>query len=217
VRNKVWGRRPSTGTVLGSIALFVALGGTALAATGQLVNIADGTNAAYLAKVSSAGALQVAGTAKVNDGSGPLTVDGAVKATPVLPTPITATTDSPSVISGSACTNPNFVLPTGTNIRLTSVVVNFGTGTRATHNPKAALRLTRKTDSGTTAHNYPIPLNVEDGFSAASGSLPLNIVMKPNTYSDAAPGEIYHASMCLNRGTASSSTATAMLTGERSG
>jgi hypothetical protein len=46
--------------VLGLIALFVALGGTALAATGQLVNIADGTNAANLAKVDSLGALRTA-------------------------------------------------------------------------------------------------------------------------------------------------------------
>jgi hypothetical protein len=56
-------KRPSTGTVLGLLALFVALGGTALAATGQLVNIADGTNAAYLAKVDSTGALKTTTTA----------------------------------------------------------------------------------------------------------------------------------------------------------
>jgi hypothetical protein len=56
--------------VLGLIALFVALGGTALAATGQLVNIADKTNAANIAKVDAAGKLYV------GDGSGPVTVDG---------------------------------------------------------------------------------------------------------------------------------------------
>ncbi|HEX8101790.1 MAG TPA: hypothetical protein VF533_04195 [Solirubrobacteraceae bacterium] len=54
-------RRPSTGTVLGSIALFVALGGTALAATGQLVNIADGTNSARIAHVDVNGALKTSG------------------------------------------------------------------------------------------------------------------------------------------------------------
>jgi hypothetical protein len=48
----------------------VALGGTALAATGQLVNIADKTNAANIAKVDANGKLNV------GDGSGSLTVDG---------------------------------------------------------------------------------------------------------------------------------------------
>jgi hypothetical protein len=48
--------------VLGLLALFVALGGTALAATGQLVNIADPTNAANVAKVDTTGALKTTGT-----------------------------------------------------------------------------------------------------------------------------------------------------------
>jgi hypothetical protein len=43
-------------------ALFVALGGTALASTGTVVNIADGTNAARVAHVNASGGLQVAGT-----------------------------------------------------------------------------------------------------------------------------------------------------------
>jgi hypothetical protein len=57
--------RPSTGTILGAVALFVALGGTAVAATGQIVNIADPTTAANVAKVDSSGALKTAGTASV--------------------------------------------------------------------------------------------------------------------------------------------------------
>ena len=51
-------RKPSPGTVLGLIALVVATTGTAFAATGQLVNIADGSNAARLAHVNSSGQLQ---------------------------------------------------------------------------------------------------------------------------------------------------------------
>jgi hypothetical protein len=58
--------------VLAFVALMVALGGTALAATGQLVNIADGTNAARLAKVDAEGKVAV------GDGSGSLTIDGTV-------------------------------------------------------------------------------------------------------------------------------------------
>ena len=50
--------RPSTGTILGAVALFVALGGTALAATGTLVNITDPSHSTYVAKVSSRGELK---------------------------------------------------------------------------------------------------------------------------------------------------------------
>lgn len=63
-------KTPSAGSVLGGVAVVIAMTGTAFAATGQLVNIADGSNAARLAKVSSTGSVQV------GDGSGPVTVDG---------------------------------------------------------------------------------------------------------------------------------------------
>ena len=62
--------KPSPGTVLGIVAIVIATTGTAFAATGQLVNITDGSNAARIAKVSQDGSLQV------GDGSGALTVDG---------------------------------------------------------------------------------------------------------------------------------------------
>jgi hypothetical protein len=52
------------------IAVVVATTGTAFAATGQLVNIVDPSNAARAAKVDAAGKLNV------GDGSGSLTVDG---------------------------------------------------------------------------------------------------------------------------------------------
>jgi hypothetical protein len=58
--------RPSTGTILGGVALFVALGGTALAATGTVVNIADPTTPANVAKVDATGALKTAGTDTVS-------------------------------------------------------------------------------------------------------------------------------------------------------
>jgi hypothetical protein len=48
--------------VVAGAALFIALGGTGLAATGTVVNIADGTNAARVAHVNASGGLQVAGT-----------------------------------------------------------------------------------------------------------------------------------------------------------
>jgi hypothetical protein len=53
--------RPSTGTILGALALFIALGGTALAATGTVVNIADPTTASHIAKVDANGKLQIGG------------------------------------------------------------------------------------------------------------------------------------------------------------
>jgi hypothetical protein len=58
--------RPSTGTILGAIAVFIALGGTAVAATGTVVNIADPTTATHKAKVDATGALRTAGTATVS-------------------------------------------------------------------------------------------------------------------------------------------------------
>jgi hypothetical protein len=60
--------RPSTGTILGAVALFVALGGTALAATGTVVNIADPTTASHVAKVDANGKLQI--------GGGPVSLSG---------------------------------------------------------------------------------------------------------------------------------------------
>lgn len=53
--------RPSLGTVLGGLALFVALGGTAAAATGTIVNIGDPNNASRVAAVDAAHRLQVGG------------------------------------------------------------------------------------------------------------------------------------------------------------
>jgi hypothetical protein len=71
--------KPSTGTVLGIIAIVIAMTGTAFAATGQLVNIVDGSNAARVAHVSSYGSVQV------GDGSGPMTVDGTTTSRQALP------------------------------------------------------------------------------------------------------------------------------------
>lgn len=59
--------RPRTGTVLGAIALFIALGGTAFAAGATVVNIADPTNSAHIAHVNSAGQLQTSGSTSVTN------------------------------------------------------------------------------------------------------------------------------------------------------
>ena len=50
--------RPSTGTILGIVALFVALGGTAAATTSTLVNIADPVSPTHKARVDATGALR---------------------------------------------------------------------------------------------------------------------------------------------------------------
>src|SRR4051794_18390703 len=67
-------KRPHTATIVAFAALLVALGGTALAATGTIVNIADPSDAAKVAHVDAAGKLFV------GDGSGALSVDGTVTA-----------------------------------------------------------------------------------------------------------------------------------------
>jgi hypothetical protein len=63
--------KPSPALVVAIIALFVAAGGTAYAATGSLINITDPVNAAQKARVDTAGRLNV------GDGSGALTIDGS--------------------------------------------------------------------------------------------------------------------------------------------
>lgn len=59
--------RPSTGTILGAIALFIALGGTAFAASATVVNIADPTTPAHKAHVNSSGQLQTSGSTSVTN------------------------------------------------------------------------------------------------------------------------------------------------------
>jgi hypothetical protein len=54
--------RPSTGTILGATAVFIALGGTAFAAGATVVNIADPTAPANVAKVDASGKLQTSGS-----------------------------------------------------------------------------------------------------------------------------------------------------------
>lgn len=58
-------RRPSPAMLVGFLALLVALGGTAYAAT-TIVNIADPTTPANKAKVDTTGALKTAGTSTVS-------------------------------------------------------------------------------------------------------------------------------------------------------
>ena len=53
--------KPSLGTVLGGLALLVAMSTTAVAATGTIVNIADPTVASRVARVDPSGRLQVGG------------------------------------------------------------------------------------------------------------------------------------------------------------
>jgi hypothetical protein len=70
---------------LGGLALFVALGGTAAAATGSLVNIADPSNSADVAHVDSSGRLQVgdsAGPLSVKASGGSVGISGAVNPSP---------------------------------------------------------------------------------------------------------------------------------------
>ena len=62
--------KPSPAMVVAVVAVVVATGGTAFAATGQLVNIVDPGNAARAATVDASGQLNV------GDGGGGLTVDG---------------------------------------------------------------------------------------------------------------------------------------------
>lgn len=59
-------RRPSPALVVAFIALLIALGGTAYAATATIVNIADPTTPANVAKVDATGALKTSVVGTVN-------------------------------------------------------------------------------------------------------------------------------------------------------
>ena len=60
-------RWPSASSILAFIALTVALGGTALAATGQLVNIADPGDSSRVAEVDAQGNLSIGGTVNARE------------------------------------------------------------------------------------------------------------------------------------------------------
>jgi hypothetical protein len=57
--------RPGTGTILGAV--FIALGGTAFAAGATVVNIADPTTRAHVARVNASGQLQTSGSTSVTN------------------------------------------------------------------------------------------------------------------------------------------------------
>jgi hypothetical protein len=85
-------RLPSPALVVAVIAVVLALGGVAFAATGQLVNIVDPTNSANAAKVTSGGELRVASRSQAAPAATPLRFVGSIVAglTPVFG-PTTAT------------------------------------------------------------------------------------------------------------------------------
>jgi hypothetical protein len=64
--------RPSPALVVAFLALLLALGGVAFAATGSAVNIVDPSDPSLAAKVDKTGKLEV------GDGGVPLTVDGTI-------------------------------------------------------------------------------------------------------------------------------------------
>jgi hypothetical protein len=85
---RVRGRAPSLPTAISLLALAIVLTGTAFAATGQIVNIADPSNAAHVAKVDVNGALRTSSTpVQPFAGSTSLTANSLAQITP----PTTAT------------------------------------------------------------------------------------------------------------------------------
>jgi hypothetical protein len=84
----VRGRAPSLPTAISLLALAIVLTGTAFAATGQIVNIADPSNSAHVAKVDGNGALRTTFTPSVPfAGSISMTANAMTVVTP----PTTAT------------------------------------------------------------------------------------------------------------------------------
>ncbi|HEX8102937.1 MAG TPA: hypothetical protein VF533_10005 [Solirubrobacteraceae bacterium] len=108
---------PSLPTAISLLALSIVVTGTAFAATGQIVNIADGSNVARIAHVSPTGSVQI------GDGSGPLTVDGTTTSREALPTTFSTVATS---LTSTDCT-PIATPPTGRALIVKSISVDvFG-------------------------------------------------------------------------------------------
>src|SRR4051812_16532337 len=107
--------------LIGGLLLVVATTGTAVASTGTVVNIADGSNAARVAHVDAAGKLLV------GDGTGNLTVDGRVGQT--LPTSGVAQARlGPGSLASApnGCSVAEFGLQSGMPLFLERIIVSFG-------------------------------------------------------------------------------------------
>jgi hypothetical protein len=156
-------RRPSPALVVAFVALVVALGGTALAATGQLVNIADGSKAANVAHVTNGGRLEV------GDGDGPLTVDG--QAAPAAPNTLVrvegAGTGSNCVALGSPPSGKAWVL-TSARINLYSASGLGPTQFIALFNDPGCAGLSLADDTPTQLGTEAIDLG--DGLAIPAGA-----------------------------------------------
>jgi hypothetical protein len=106
--------------IVAFIALLIALGGTALAATGQIVNITDPSDSSHKATVSADGSLQV------GDASGPLTVDGAVATTSLAQSHLVRIVGG---ATGNSCTKIASP-PAGKAWILTSMLLNVYKGSQ---------------------------------------------------------------------------------------
>jgi hypothetical protein len=141
--------------LLGLLAIGIAGTGTAVAATGQLVNIVDPSTGAG-AKVTSGGNLQV----KATDGNGPMTVDGTVNAV-VNGTVNAAIVREPfqQYVSGSSTsaeTCEPIVVPAGKRLTIESFSAEAGGSPK----PDVYLRMTINFQNGTTffRRNVHVPL-----------------------------------------------------------
>ena len=157
-------KRPGTGTILGGVALFVALSGTAVAAAPTMVNIADPTVPTQIAKVDPTGHL------KVGDGSGPLTVDGSVQ----LAAPGALYHATQLIVDDTACRSVA-AAPTGKALILRDMRVNVFSNP----SPGSGNAVVFYTDSGCAPQTIVADVNppsvgltvvpFDPGFAIASG------------------------------------------------
>ena len=151
--------RPSPGTILGGVALFVALGGTAYAATATIVNIADKNAPTHVAKVDVTGALKTSAT-----------VTGFVPLTPFLGHQYLVTSTTNSLIGANQ-----------TTVALTRLdLANYYD---QTNGGTADIRIYEQRGDATTCNGATVPVGTYEvpagqTFSPAIGS---PIVLKPST------------------------------------
>lgn len=212
--------------VVGGLAVALASAGTAVAATGSLVNIADPTNAAYLAKVSSAGKLltQVSGsvTSKIDPTGntvalapgGTVGIDPAANTVGVVTSPssplhvredaaVFGDTSTNLVVNAGAVLCTPLELADGRLVRLEAVTVSAG----GPATPIVWLQLWGESSASSgsgLAQELAIPLTAQStSFFNFSGSLRPGLIVQGGS-EFAADGIPARVSFCV-RGSASGS------------
>jgi hypothetical protein len=148
---------PSPALVVAIVAVVLALGGVAWAATGQLVNIADPTNASNVAKVNGSGELRVVSRSAATPANTPLFAAGYYPVgTHTLFGPTTATLALDHVNLRNPNGNTSYA---NTTFRFTIGRTSVTSGTCGTTMTPLAMYTLRPGDNA--VDSWPVPLRIK--------------------------------------------------------